>query len=242
MGELERRGVLDATIVVITSDHGENLGEYGIATMSHDGFNLHQTVTRVPWIVVHPDAHYRGRIRERVGLIDFPSTMLALLGLDLSLLGNGRNALDPADRGGRDFLSWSPGRIYGVEVAAWSLYSDDRHLLYSEGLTGPERNALYHIAVDPLEREPLDDPVAAAALQARFEARRAELLEQRDRLPEPLAIRGELPPALNAELIALGYLTEGEDARVSSEPESAGPAGAPGEPETSPAHPDRTPH
>jgi arylsulfatase A-like enzyme len=49
--DLERRGVLDDTLVVIVGDHGENLGEHG-GLLDHC-FSLHQTVLHVPLVAAY---------------------------------------------------------------------------------------------------------------------------------------------------------------------------------------------
>ena len=61
---LERRGVLDQTLVIVTSDHGEGLGEHGL--FDH-GESLYGTEIRVPLVIV-PSlgfAMHRGRHRHR---------------------------------------------------------------------------------------------------------------------------------------------------------------------------------
>jgi arylsulfatase A-like enzyme len=74
--ELERRGSLSNTIVAITSDHGELLGERGL--YDH-GNSLYWRVLHVPLIVVYPPAVPAGlRVREPVTLRDLPATLLDL--------------------------------------------------------------------------------------------------------------------------------------------------------------------
>jgi len=210
VAELELRGLLETTVLAITSDHGESFDEYGIDHVGHAAFNLHQNLTRVPWILLHPDERHRGRIAEPVGLIDFPSTMLALLGLDPTLLGIGTNALDPADREDRSYVSWTgavqmgPGPTY----ESWSLYAEEQHLLYSQDPPGPERNALYDVRQEPLELRALADADAQAQARARLEERREALETERDAQPEPMAERRDLPQTVISELVALGYVIE----------------------------------
>jgi arylsulfatase A-like enzyme len=78
--ELERRGVLDRTIVVVTADHGEHLGEHGF--MRH-GTTLFVPVLHVPLIVRYPArAPGSARVEEPVTLRDLPATILDLAGID----------------------------------------------------------------------------------------------------------------------------------------------------------------
>ncbi|MBU1074432.1 sulfatase, partial [bacterium] len=61
MGEvldrLAAHGLDDDTIVIVTSDHGENLGDHGL--MDHQ-YSVHETLLAVPLVVYVPDA-WRGR-------------------------------------------------------------------------------------------------------------------------------------------------------------------------------------
>jgi arylsulfatase A-like enzyme len=79
LGELQRQGALDRTLVIVTSDHGEGFGEHGL--FDH-GKSLYRTEIRVPLLLVLPGG---GRdpvvVRETVGLQDLPATITDLLGL-----------------------------------------------------------------------------------------------------------------------------------------------------------------
>lgn len=57
--ELERRGALENTLVVITSDHGEEFGEHGL--MRH-GNSLYRAALHVPLIVSFPKTLEGGRV------------------------------------------------------------------------------------------------------------------------------------------------------------------------------------
>jgi arylsulfatase A-like enzyme/Tfp pilus assembly protein PilF len=76
---LREAGVLDDTIVIVTADHGESLGEHGEAT--HAIFVYDATV-RVPLIVRYPGVLPAGRVYEGpVRLVDVMPTLLGWLGL-----------------------------------------------------------------------------------------------------------------------------------------------------------------
>jgi arylsulfatase A-like enzyme len=77
--QLERQGVLDKTLVVITSDHGEELGEHGL--LGH-GKSLYRPEIRVPLIVLGPTGVPRGAtVTEPVTLRDVAATVAEQLGL-----------------------------------------------------------------------------------------------------------------------------------------------------------------
>jgi arylsulfatase A-like enzyme len=76
IAELDRRGALDDTVVVVTSDHGEQFGEYGL--LEH-GNSLYSALLHVPLIVVHPARVPAGRrISDPVSLSSLAATILDL--------------------------------------------------------------------------------------------------------------------------------------------------------------------
>jgi len=97
LDELGRRGVLDDTLVVVTSDHGEHLGDH---LLFFHGCSLYRQLVEVPLVIVDPKRTPAGRaIAEPVSLRDVPATVLGLLGL-------GRDAGFP----GRSLdRFWAPG-------------------------------------------------------------------------------------------------------------------------------------
>lgn len=78
--ELESRGILDNTIIILTSDHGEGLGEHGL--IGH-GRSLYDTETRVPLLVFLPQSAHAGQVVDRAAsLRDIPATVVDLLNLE----------------------------------------------------------------------------------------------------------------------------------------------------------------
>lgn len=76
---LSSRGLDDRTLVVVTSDHGESLGEHGETT---HGLFVYDATIRVPWIARFPGvlpmgAHYDGLVSG----IDLVPSVLSLMGL-----------------------------------------------------------------------------------------------------------------------------------------------------------------
>ena len=77
--ELGRRGVLDHTLIIVTSDHGEGLGEHGL--FDH-GESLYQTEIRVPLLIVPPSGlDSPVVVDETVSLRDLPATIVGLAGM-----------------------------------------------------------------------------------------------------------------------------------------------------------------
>ena len=79
LDELDLRGVLNNTIVIVTSDHGEEFGEHGV--FNH-GFSVYTPEIRVPLLIFAPNAPAGRHIDNPVSLREIPATILDLSGLE----------------------------------------------------------------------------------------------------------------------------------------------------------------
>jgi len=77
---LDRRGALDDTIVVLTADHGEHLGDQHM--FDHQS-TLYQAALRVPLVVAYPQRIAPGRRTEPVMNFDLFPTLLEIAGVPL---------------------------------------------------------------------------------------------------------------------------------------------------------------
>jgi arylsulfatase A-like enzyme len=75
LGALDARGVLEETLVVVTSAHGENFGENGL--MGH-AFSLDDRLTHVPLIAAGPGAEELGQL---ISLTDMPRALARAVGI-----------------------------------------------------------------------------------------------------------------------------------------------------------------
>lgn len=79
IGLLRKHGVYDETVLIVTSDHGENLGDHGL--MEHQ-FSVHETLLRVPLVIRAPEEILRPGVREEpVLLTDLFATVLDVAGV-----------------------------------------------------------------------------------------------------------------------------------------------------------------
>ena len=77
---MDERGLLDNTLVIITSDHGEEFGEHGV--FDH-GNSLYRQAVHVPLIIHFPGSvPAGGRIEVPVSLAALPATIMELIGLE----------------------------------------------------------------------------------------------------------------------------------------------------------------
>ena len=90
LGWLQRSPVWDRTMVIVTSDHGEGLGEHGIPPDRRHGYHLYANQTKVPLIIRVPlRAQAQAAplatakvVSAPVGHIDLLPTMLQAAGVD----------------------------------------------------------------------------------------------------------------------------------------------------------------
>jgi arylsulfatase A-like enzyme len=86
---LHQRGVLERTLVIITADHGEELGEHNL--FEH-GESLYRPEIRVPLLIVEPSGSPAPQIvREPVSLREIPATIVDLSGLEAGAPFPGRS-------------------------------------------------------------------------------------------------------------------------------------------------------
>lgn len=104
---LEARGLLDETVVVVTSDHGEQLGERGL--FEHNN-SLYLPALHVPLVIRAPGSGEAGGVRVpgAVSLRDLPATILDAAGVEPVLPGA---SLRPLWAGAPDALR-SPAVAY----------------------------------------------------------------------------------------------------------------------------------
>lgn len=90
-GELKRLGLYDDTVIVITSDHGEHLGDHQLFAK----YTFLESSARVPLILRLPPLHTVEQRRVTVPVLtaDIPVTLLALAGLTPGPMVEGRSLL-----------------------------------------------------------------------------------------------------------------------------------------------------
>jgi arylsulfatase A-like enzyme len=86
--DLDRRGVLSNTIVVVTADHGEEFGEHGV--IGH-GNSLYRPSVMVPLVIVGPRVPSDRRITTPVSTREIGRTVLDLIGAGADTTFPGRS-------------------------------------------------------------------------------------------------------------------------------------------------------
>jgi len=142
---LERRGLDDETLVIITSDHGEELFDHG--SVGH-GHSVYEELLHIPLFVRLPGASQLRRVDRPVGLVDVMPTILEALGIEA-----------PEELSGESFLPTLRGDAEGAPAGSvsafmenWRTYTDGRWKLVQRP---GNRSRLYDLAADPNEENDL---------------------------------------------------------------------------------------
>lgn len=203
---LERLRQLDAyenTLIIITGDHGESLGEHGEAT---HGVFVYQSTLRVPLVVRAPGMRRGQEVDGHASLVDIVPTVLDLLGLKPSARIQGRTlrsglAGDPvSDKRPPIYCESLDAATFGCSPLNGLV---EGHWKY---IRAP-RQELYDLAGDPGERINVleKEPEVAGQLRNRLEA----MLQQ---MEAEAAKPGPTPRDAEAvkQLATLGYVDGGE--------------------------------
>lgn len=170
--DLENRGILDKTLVIVTSDHGEGLSDHGYY-FDH-GDLLYDSSLQVPLILAGPGVP-AARVREPVGLVDLAPTIAPLTGLAWPDTMEGRDLAPAIARAvgmtghvssdsasnapplfaesGENLLGpFNPHRyLQGVEGKLRSVRTERWKLILSPRPNGERGLELYDLAGDPAE-------------------------------------------------------------------------------------------
>jgi arylsulfatase A-like enzyme len=164
---LKRNGLYDRTLVMITSDHGEALGEKNI--VGH-GSSVYQDQIQVPLVIKYPSQDQPRQIDAVLSQVDLMPTILETAGVPVPAGIQGASLLKGGSED-RPVISEFHGvadqgpRFYCCKFAIFS--RSQKLIYYTSG--APE---LYDWRVDPGERHNLYQPGLSAAAQLQEELTR----------------------------------------------------------------------
>ena len=176
------------TLIVLTGDHGESLGEHGERT---HGIFAYEGTLHVPLILFAPRVMTARVVDDEVGHVDVLPTVLDALGLPLPAALSGRSLLALASGrsapaaptyfealSGQTTRGWAP--LHGVTSGGWKYVDLPLPELYDLGADPREERNL--AASRPAERERLRAALSAFRSEDRGPGRRREDPEVRDKL------------------------------------------------------------
>ncbi|MEL6311201.1 MAG: sulfatase-like hydrolase/transferase [Pseudomonadota bacterium] len=180
---VESAGLLEDTLIVYFSDHGDLMGSHGRNGKSRP----EEESIRIPWLMRYPVTLPQGAVHEGlISLVDLMPTLLGLLGFDIpnsvqgidrspALCGTanlpvyGADRLDEAiyiQQNGVGYIQTAPHTHWrALRIGPWSLATSHH--------TGP--NHLHHLEEDPYQQHNLfHDALSAAIRDELFELMRTK--------------------------------------------------------------------
>jgi tetratricopeptide (TPR) repeat protein len=192
---LRTAGLYDDALIIMTSDHGEGLGDHG---EDEHGVFVYREAIQVPLLVKLPKNRRAGEtISAQVALVDLVPTVLAMTGIET-----------PTHFDGRDLLTTAiPDRVIYSESYFARLHFGWHHLRSGIGrdfhyIEAPTRE-LYRYREDPRERT----NVAGSFRRELF-----ALQDDVGRIEERFAAPTVIDPEEQRRLASLGYLGGGSTA------------------------------
>jgi len=206
---LREAGLYEETVVIVTSDHGENLGDHGL--VDHQ-FGVFETLLAVPLVVRAPDGLEPGVRHDPVMLSDVFATVARMSGLppesipptSSSLASLPENPMRPVH------ASYAGGIPIQIELMMHLNPSLDQKLLeksyntvrlgtYRLTRSGDGALELHDMSRDPNQNLDIagDHPVLVEEL--------AKILDEVDGVRHPTQAGTEIDPRVRERLRSLGY-------------------------------------
>ena len=213
------KGLVDKSLIVFLSDHGESLGEHGERT---HGYFIYESTLRVPLIIHWPRGagHCLSRVDFPTGLIDVAPTILQFLGIPA-----------PREFEGRSLLDILEGR---TPPAPRDVYSESLYAHYHYGCAALRSlrlgNYKYISAPQPELYDLSTDPAEKVNLYARMNSLDTTCRERLEKLRKGFVSDGShaqqsaVSPDVARALRSLGYVaataTRATDADTGPDPKT----------------------
>lgn len=195
LAHLRLLGVFDSSLVIVTSDHGEELNDHG--RWDH-GYRVYDHQIHVPLVVRYPQGAAAGtRVKSVSRLVDVMPTVLATVGAPIPSLLQGSD-LTPLLRGEDE------QRISVTEAVKWApdlraVRSTTHKLVYT-----PLASQLFDFTKDP--RELSDVSAEQSATAARLKQQLDAYATTNRAHPGLTATQAEVPEDVQERLRSLGYM------------------------------------
>jgi len=196
---LEERGLLDDTLVILVSDHGEEFFDHG--SFEH-GHSVYQELLRVPLVIWAPGARV-GRIATPVSIADVLPTVLAATGADAAPGLHGRSLWN-AVLGGEaptERIFVAENTLRGGEQKALVRWP---HKLVLDVATGGTQ--LFDLVNDPRETRDLSAETPGVRDELLAELHATLEAAQSGHTAQP----ADFPPDTIEQLRELGYMDGGD--------------------------------
>lgn len=157
---LDARRVLQETVVILTSDHGDEFGEHG--GLSHDG-KMYEELVHVPLLIFDPERNISQVSYPLVSTLDIAPTIVSLFGLPPGESFSGKPILPLNPGSGRGILGEALDKHgsneQGAEKEVHFYRQENYKIIYREKDDSWE---LYDLSADPGETVNLNSTSAMA--------------------------------------------------------------------------------
>jgi len=204
--EIKTLGVLDDTMVIITNDHGEELGEHG--KFGH-GHSLYEELLRAPMVIHYPPLINAGVLHNEVAEnVDLSPTIVDALGLKPMAKADGLSLL-PLLKGEpvqRPYYAMSEFMENGraIRVGGWKMI-----------WAGGTPVHIYHSQVDRSETKDLSKTALIARRMLEVHAGEAQAAYDKKQRMQDISTKrqfksgkADIDPETRKQLEALGYFGE----------------------------------
>ena len=147
--EVEDLGLMENTLVIVTTDHGTYNGDHGLVGKNK---TLYRGLSHTPMIVRHPQLAHGGRLSSPVQPVDIFPTVLEAAGLEVPDGVHGASLLPLLEKG--DGAPWRKAALFG-QHDKWCNVTDGEYVLHRR-LAAAE-TMLFHLPSDPGEERNLAD-------------------------------------------------------------------------------------
>ena len=202
---LNERGLSDKTLIVLTADHGEGLGEHNEL---YHGYYVYNSTLQVPLVIfgLHSDRYARD-VATPVMLLDLAPTILDLVGIPIpkpmqgrsllaSMLGKTQKAQPIYAESLFANLHFGWGTLYSLRVGPYKLIQSKRPELFDLGKDSREASNAY-----------AGNSAVANTIRGELEGMAAKFARERPVQPPPRMSQDALE-----KLRALGYIGGPSDA------------------------------
>ena len=216
MGRLKELGLYDSSLIILTSDHGEEFYDHG--GWEH-GHTLYDELLKVPLIIKLPESRFaKTRISTIVRLIDVMPTILDEQGISVSGLDLDGKSLVPVLRGkevaDRRFVAYKADNILDSHVPQKLSVNEERNkLILNRSFTAEQLDffafpppepvpvELYDLSENPAENKNIVDE------KPRIASRLVQLINDLyAKINEGKSEKADIDKELLEQLRALGYL------------------------------------
>ncbi|MFC2163853.1 sulfatase, partial [Acidobacteriota bacterium] len=202
---LKQEGLMEKTLIVFTSDHGEEFNEHGsVGVHSH---TLYDELLRVPLILRMPEAHpEQAVIEDQIQSIDIFPTILQIAGIPYPDNSSQGTSVVPLIEGRK--LNREPNIAFSERTPSDGLFlralrdSSQKYIFEEDKKKGSSKHSFFDLKNDP--REQLNINIPNKKLRSLFAE--IQFLIEEGKKVDQIVKKKKIDPETLETLKALGYI------------------------------------